>query len=200
MVNLNGKYELADLKAAQNLHAMPGKGTKVVLAFLLGIFVMLTVGAIVLAALGRLAWLLAIYPVFIVGVMALFWFVLRPAQIARIYRQHKELSSGFEMELDDDAYNIKNAYGSGRIPWKDFLKWKEDGKIILLYRSENMFNMVPKRLLAGEAQARYVIEQLEKNGVKEASQVKNPITRTLRLVVYVLLFVVIFIAIYLNLR
>jgi hypothetical protein len=200
MISILGKYELADLKAAQNLHAMPGKGTRLLLAFLLGLFTFLVVGAVILAVQGRISWVLAIYPIFIAGFVALFWFVLRPAQIARIYRQHKELSSNFEMELTDEAYSIKNDYGSGRIPWKDFAKWKENDRMILLYRSENMFNMVPRRLLADDSQAQYVLDRLQQNGVKEASKVKNPITQITRWVLYGALVVVIILAIYLNLR
>ncbi len=200
MVSLKGKFELADLKAAQNLHAMPGKRTWIGISFLLGLFVMLMIGAVVLGIMGRLSWWLVAYPVFILGFVALYWFVLRPSQITRAYKQHKELSSPFEMELTEEGYAIKNLSGTGKVPWKDFAKWKVDKNIILLYRTDNMFNMVPKRLLQDESQGQYVIDQLDKNGVKEASQVKNPTRKVVQWVLYGLVAVVIIILIYLNFR
>ncbi len=200
MVSLQGKFELADLKAAQNLHAMPGKRTWIGIIFLLGLFALLMVGAIVLAALGSLSWWMVAYPLFILAFVALYWFVLRPGQITRAYKQHKELSSPFEMDLTDEGYAIKNLYGAGRVPWKDFAKWKADKNIILLYRTDNMFNMVPRRLLQDESQTQYILEQLEKNGVKEASQVKNPARRLTQWIIYGLLAVIIIILLYMNFR
>jgi len=200
MVTLNGKFELADLKAAQNLHAMPGRRTWVGIIILMGLFVLLMLGAIVLAFTGSMSWWLVAYPIFIVGFVALYWFVLRPAQITRVYKQHKELSSSFEMELTDEGYGIKNSYGTGKIPWKDFAKWKADKNIILLYRTDNMFNMVPKRLLQDDSQTQYILDQLEKNNVKEASKVKNPLKNVARTLIWVLLVIVIIVIVYMNIR
>ncbi len=200
MVNLKGKFELEDLKAAQNLHALPGKRGWITIAVLIGFFFFLFLASIVLAAMGRMSWVLVIYPILILGLIVLYWYVLRPAQIARAYKQHKELSSLFEMDLTDEGYSIKNDYGTGKIPWRDFAKWKADKKIILLYRTDTMFNMVPKRLMQDESQADYVLEQLQKNGVKEASQVKNRTQSLARLVLYGVLVILIIAVIYLNIR
>jgi len=200
MVSIKGKFELADLQAAQNLHAMPGKWAWVGIFALLGLFGLLLLAGIVLGIQGRVSWWLVIYPVFVVGFLALFWFVLRPAQITRAYKQHKELSSPFEMELTDEGYAIQNSYGQGKIPWQDFAKWKADKNIILLYRTDNMFNMVPTRLLQGEAEVRYVLNQLRQNSVKEASLVKNPVRTISRALVWVLVVVIIGVLLYMNLK
>ncbi len=200
MINLKGKFELEDLQAAQRLHALPGKRGWIWIGVLIGFFVLLFLASIILAAMGNLSWWLALYPILILGFIALFWYVLRPAQIARAYRQHKELSSLFEMELTDEGYSIKNDYGTGKVPWRDFAKWKADKKIILLYRTDNMFNMVPTRLLQDESQAQYILEQLQKNGVKEASQVKSRVRSLTQVIIYGLLAVVILVVIYMNIR
>jgi hypothetical protein len=200
MVNLNGKFELADLKAAQDLHARPGRWARWGLFLVLGALGLLLILGIIFGLMGSISWSTIIYPIFLLGFLALFWFVLRPYQITRSYKQHKELSSPFEMELSDEGYSIKNSYGSGKIPWKDFAKWKADKKIILLYRTDNMFNMVPRRLLQDESQAQYVIDQLRQNNVKEASQVRNPVRTVAWAVVAVLLLVVMALLVYINIR
>ncbi len=200
MVNLKGKFELADLKAAQDLHARTSKFARWVIIILIVVLALFIITGIVFALRNSISWTFMIYPVFILGFLALYRYWLRPYQIKRAYTQHKELSSLFEMDLTDEGYNIKNDYGSGKIPWKDFAKWKSDEKIILLYRTDNMFNMVPKRLLTDETQAQYVIEQLKLNHVKEASQVRNPVRTVLWSAVAVLVILIIALMVWANLR
>jgi hypothetical protein len=145
------------------------------------------IGEIVLAATGRQTWNYLLFPAFILFFLALYRFYLRPYQIARSFDQNKELSSPFEMELTEEGYSISNSYGSGRIPWKDFAKWKEDKQIILLYRTDNMFNMVPKRLLHDGTDVQYILDQLRLNNVKVAGSARNPV-RTVLLVILAVLF------------
>ena len=200
MVTIHGKYELEDLKAAQDLHARPGRWGMIGLYIVLLLLVFILGMGVVSVILASASWQVILLPLVILGFLALFWFVLRPYQIARVYRQHKELSSDFTMELNDEGYKIENTYGTGKIPWKDFAKWKAGDKIILLYRTDNMFNMVPRRLLQDETQAQYVLDQLQKNGVREASRVKNPVRLGLQWVLYILMAIVILLIMYMNLR
>jgi hypothetical protein len=200
MVSLKGKFELADLKAAQDLHARTSKFARWMIIILVGVLALFIITGAVFALKNSMSWTFLTFPVLILGFLALYRYWLRPYQIKRVYTQHKELASPFEMELTEDGYNIKNDYGAGKIPWGDFAKWKEDQKIILLYRTDNMFNMVPKRLLADETQAQYVIEQLKLNHVKEASQVRNPVRTVLWSMVAVLVILVIAVFVWANLR
>jgi hypothetical protein len=200
MIKVNGKFELADLKAAQALHARSGRLVTWLGYVMLGVMLLIFIGGIVLALLGSLPWLTALIPAFILGFLALFQFYLKPYQITRSYDQHKELSSPFELELTDEGYSITNSYGSGKIPWKDFAKWKEDQKVILLYRTDNMFNMVPRRLLQEAAQIQYIHEQLRRNNVKEASRVRNPVRMVLWGLVVILLLLVVIINVYMIIQ
>src|SRR5512146_25054 len=163
MVSLKGKFELADLQAAQDLHARTGKFMQWVVGILLAVLVLFVVTGIFFAVKGTISWSVIIYPIFILGFLALYRYWLRPSQIGRAYRQHKELSSPFEMDLTDEGYSFKNEFSSGMIPWEKFAKWKADQKIILLYRANNAFTMIPRRLLTDEAQAEYILSQLKQN-------------------------------------
>ncbi len=200
MVTINGKFELADLKAAQALHARAGRLVTWLGFLMLGVIILFLVGGILLALLGSLPWSIIIFPALILGFLAFFQFYLRPYQITRSYNQHKELSSPFELEITDEGYSIKNSYGTGKIPWKDFAKWKEDQQVILLYRTDNMFNMVPKRLLQEAAQVQYIHEKLSQNNVKEASQVRNPVRTILWTLVLILLLLVVVLNVYMIIQ
>lgn len=189
MVSLKGQYELEDVKAAQDLHARSGVFMQWVAYVLIGVLALFVVTGVVFALMHKGTWTVVIYPAFILAFLGLYRYWLRPSTIARAYRQHKDLASPFEMELNDEGYSIQNEYGSGKTPWKDYIKWKADAKMILLYKSDNMFNMVPRRLLSEVGQAEYIFDQLAKNNVKEAAQKRNP-ARTVLWVVILALAVV----------
>jgi hypothetical protein len=200
MVHVYGKFELEDIKAAQALHARAGKTIQWILYILMAGVLITGVWSVMSESRGGFDWSLMVFPLVLAGVFALSWFVLRPIQVKRLYTQNKELSSQFEMTLAEMGYAITNSYGSAVIPWKDYAKWKADDKIILLYRSDNMFNMVPKRLLNGEGDTQFIMEQLKANNVKEASQVRNPIMTTARLLLWFLVVAIIVVLIYLTVR
>jgi hypothetical protein len=179
VVTIKGKYNLADVKAAQGLHAHPSLPARLVGYYLLGLLIVALVGSAVLALMKLVGWSFVIYPAFILGGVVLFRYFIRPNQIARAFDQNKELSSPFEMELTDAGYGIRNSYGNGQIPWKDFVKWKEDNQIILLYRTNNSFNMIPKRLLQDDGEINYIREQLSRNQVKPAGKIRQPVQTVL---------------------
>jgi hypothetical protein len=78
-------------------------------------------------------------------------FVL-PRRARRIFAQQKNLQCPFEFRWDDDALLGVNERGSNRTPWSDYVKWAQDDRIILLYLSDAMFQMVPKRCFGQPAQ------------------------------------------------
>jgi hypothetical protein len=200
MVTLKGKFELADVKAAQSLHARPDRWVTWAGYGLLGLIALAFIAEIVFAAMGRLSWTYVLYPAILLGFLVLYRFYLRPYQITRSYNQHKELSSPFEMQLTDEGYAITNSYGSGKIPWGDFAKWRADDQVILLYRTDNMFNMVPKRLLHSDTEAKYILEMLHQNNVPSASQARNPVRTVLWVVLSVLILVVVVLIGYMTIR
>jgi hypothetical protein len=201
MVTIKGKYEIADLKAAQNLHARMGRLARAAFYFMIGAMILVVLfGVWFLTKGSTLGWTFVVFPSVVGGFMAAYWYWLRPYQITRSYNQHKELASPFEIELNEEGYSIKNSYGSGKVPWKDFTKWKVDDKIFLLYRTDTMFNMIPRRLLQDEADVQYLLNQLRENNVKESYLVRNPVMSLSRIIVWLLMGIAIIVVIYLNTR
>jgi hypothetical protein len=63
----------------------------------------------------------------------------------RIFAQQKSLHVTREILISDTTISSKSDRGDARLPWSDFYKWNGNDKIILLYPSENLFHMFPRR-------------------------------------------------------
>ncbi|WP_430910095.1 YcxB family protein [Methylobacterium sp. sgz302541] len=74
------------------------------------------------------------------------WYVPRVAR--RIYAQQQDLQGDIAISADAEALSSRAATGDSRTPWSHYLRWREDAHTILLYRSELMFQFIPKRILS----------------------------------------------------
>jgi len=90
-------------------------------------------------------------------------FVL-PWRSRRVFTQQKSLQRPVEFWWDDDALHGSNDRGSNSTPWSDYVKWRQSERIILLYLSDAMFQMVPKRCFDGPAQLAAFLERVETIG------------------------------------
>ena len=84
----------------------------------------------------------------------------------KIFAQQKELHLPFKIQISETGVYFENSLSQTTRPWNMFTKWKEDQKIMVLYHSDLMFSMLPKRLLTTEI-IDFVREQLKKNNVPE---------------------------------
>ncbi len=57
---------------------------------------------------------------------------------------------------------MKNDMAEGRIKWSDFIKYKEDKGLILLYHSDCLFNIVPKSAFSSSQQLNDFLRHLGK--------------------------------------
>jgi YcxB-like protein len=74
-------------------------------------------------------------------------FVL-PRRARRRFAQQKSLHGEVQFDWDEDGLAWATERGSGKTPWGDYLKWREDDRFILLYQTDVLFQMVPKRAFA----------------------------------------------------
>jgi len=65
----------------------------------------------------------------------------------RNYRQYKSLHEPFSMELTERELQASSSLGEAKIPWENFVKFKENKHLFLLYPCDNLFHMIPKRLV-----------------------------------------------------
>jgi hypothetical protein len=144
------KIEEADYLSAQALHHKWSK-RKVMVVFLL---------VIAASALGWVLWCQGVWVIaggiaggLISGVIAgtIVRFIYVPWKTRRVYRQQKSLQREFTLSWNADGVQSKNANGEYSVSWSDFIRWKENDRLYLLYLSDIMFSMVPKRAFDSEA-------------------------------------------------
>ena len=194
MIQLTGRYELSDFKKAQSLHARGGQLSTGLGYAVIGLITVITFIGIGLALLGRFPWELLTLPILLVTVWLFFQFVLIPYQLGQVFKRQKDLSAPFEIELTDEGFHFRNEFGDSRMPWGNFVKWKESAELLLLYRSKAAFHLLPKRLLPSGQAADYVLDHLRAHNVPNAANVRNP----MRLAVMAGLIVIAIVVFFLN--
>jgi hypothetical protein len=94
-------------------------------------------GLIVIGAM--LAWTLVVLAALIVAVR-LVWL---PRYAKRVFAQQRDLQSPVKIEWTDTHFIASAETGTTRMAWADFYRWRRNESILLLYRSEALFNFVP---------------------------------------------------------
>jgi hypothetical protein len=146
-MELKGKIAFEDLMAAQWLHLRPRRTMAAAGILILGLAIFATVDMFLSrrqALTDPMLWALPGILVYLV----FFIFVLFPRKIRRSYSQRKDFQHEISMLVTSDGLETRTEQGHGMKPWDDFLKWKEGKNIFLLYISDHMFHMVPKRFFA----------------------------------------------------
>lgn len=73
-----------------------------------------------------------------------------PAAARRIHAQQRDLQRVVTLTADAAGLHAETETGSSRTPWSDYLRWREDERVILLYRSDAIFQFIPTRVLNAE--------------------------------------------------
>jgi len=163
MIEISGRYELADFRKAQALHARRGKVATWSAYYVMGVMALIAVVGGVLAIMGRFPWSYVLISALALAAVVIVRFVVVPRQLKRIFAQQKDLSSPFEMTLTDQEFTMRNEFGESHLPWDSFVKWREDKEMLLLYRSDVVFHMLPKRLLRSDDELGYVLGRLRQS-------------------------------------
>jgi Na+/melibiose symporter-like transporter len=137
-----------DYVRAQRLHAGPR------VYFVVGSFMLAVLSLIVFvsgdAHDGR-TWV-------VTGGLWVIWFLVfcltQPRGMARraakTFSQQKTLQVPFEGEITDEKWHVRSEIGESRISWADFHKWKGNKNLVLVYQSDRLFNMFPRRFFISD--------------------------------------------------
>lgn len=143
-----------DLALAQRLHFwqhVRSRGGLIRLA-IIGV-----VATVVFAGLLRLMGDQAVMPVVIfalivpVAVLAfpyLITHLLGGVAARRTFKQQKTLHKPAKLTWNEQGVVMQSEYGDARVPWADFRKTREDQRVILLYESDRLYRLIPKRCLS----------------------------------------------------
>lgn len=85
------------------------------------------------------------------------WYTIYiPYKARKIFKQQKSLQIPFEVVVSKEGVHVSNEIGEAKIPWDNFQKWKENKNLFLIYHSDVLFQMLPKRLFGSiEKQASF---------------------------------------------
>ena len=76
------------------------------------------------------------------------WFLaINPVRWKKHYKQQKLLHEPFEFVFSDDRIQSRSKVGEGLLDWDVFLKWKEGKNTFLLYQSDILMHILPKRYI-----------------------------------------------------
>ena len=166
-MKITGQYLWTDYLEALFLHTGLPRTTRAIVGVAVPLFA-LSVIAIPLLNLPPQSWFVSLVPAGILALYLAYVYYFLPRQAKRLFDQQKELFSPFEMEFSDAGLNFSNEFGHTLRPWKIFYKWKENKKLFMLYQSEIVFTMIPKRLLADSNLLDTVKQYLSQNSIPSA--------------------------------
>jgi hypothetical protein len=72
----------------------------------------------------------------------------RPVQMRRARRtlaQQKSLQGEVTFDWDTQGVAFTNAVGHSRLAWSDYARWRESKASLVLFQSDNLINIIPKR-------------------------------------------------------
>lgn len=75
----------------------------------------------------------------------MWYFVFLPWQIRRLYRQQRALREPYDVAFDAAGISMTSALASSTFPWLHVHKWRESKQLLLVYHSDAMFSIFPKR-------------------------------------------------------
>ena len=76
-----------------------------------------------------------------------------PAIARKHYHQFKGIETPITYRWDTDGLSVQSDRGAGERKWKDFLKVRESDQVFLLYTTDVLFEVVPKRWFGSPEQA-----------------------------------------------
>ena len=157
MAPLEYRLTPGDALAAARLHHRGHVGSRFCLA-VIGFFASLAGGgiyALMQPSVGALGWVALVIIEVIVGLYAVL--LVRHAVypgivVRRMFREQRNVRHTYMLSWSDRSYVLRGPTGHLDIPWSDYGRWREDKRVLLLYHSSKLYQIVPKRLLTPGAE------------------------------------------------
>ncbi|MGB7537568.1 MAG: YcxB family protein [Anaerolineales bacterium] len=77
-------------------------------------------------------------------------YVIPPRTIKKLFHQYKNISGSHEYRFTENSVGSNDERGESTIPWGKYVKWLEDDKVLVLFQTDAMINLIPKRCLSRE--------------------------------------------------
>lgn len=162
-LTMNAQLTAQDYVKAQFLHLRP----RAVFKWVGVIIVLLAVIVFVFAAYRDLQEKRLSSAVMWMGIAGLYFTIcygfLLPWRSRRHFKQQKTLNASFKMTIDSEALRSESSFGTLHFKWKDFHKYKIGNNLILVYQSDLLFHMFPRRWFESEEDFRLFLFYLQQN-------------------------------------
>lgn len=146
MIKFGGELTADDYVAANNLH-LRKRGWKRIAWIVF--WVLLGVGALLSADIAIQEPDVGLPPLLLILFIAALQLFVRlfyvPRRVRRVYSQQRNLQLPFESVCTDTGIESSNATSTSRLPWSHLVRWKEGPTLFVVYQSDLLFNIVPKR-------------------------------------------------------
>lgn len=163
MITLQCKLKPEDYIKAQYLHMRPSPWLKYLGIALLSLCLVIVVAsAFSSIAFEQVASTFA--PLLFLGLLyAFILFVILPWNVRRVFAQQKTLQGEYETIISPEMIETTSEHGTTRMRLSDFYKYKVSKDIILLYQSQALFHMFPRRFFTSEEDFNTFLSYLEAN-------------------------------------
>jgi hypothetical protein len=84
-----------------------------------------------------------------------------PRKARRVFAQTPALQRPYQVAWDDQAVTSTNLHGTGTYPWAEFHKSRELPDMFLVFFSDVMFIMVPKRAFPDDATLQHFRDSIQ---------------------------------------
>lgn len=136
-----------------------------IFAVLLGLLAALALVGLALAArsavLGRASWVDLLCFLAICYFPYWYWLYL-PWRVRRLYQQQRSIQEPFSVEFEDQGLRFRNSNGEGLLPWRHLHRWRESKSAFVLYESDALIHILPKRHFESPMSAARFREMLER--------------------------------------
>lgn len=143
-MKLHCQIEPSDYVRAQYLNLRPRPLIKWLVIILIAIFLLVFLHELFTRPIDRITALPFIVSAILVYLVITYG-VWLPYRTKKIYKQQKSLQEPYDAELSQDEFISSNSLGTARIKWADFHKYKVAKDMILVYQSDLIFHMFPRR-------------------------------------------------------
>ncbi len=163
MITLQCKLKPEDYIKAQYLHMQPSPWFMYLGIALLS-FCLVIVAASVPSSVSLATTISVFAPILLLGVFYGFMlFLIIPWNVRRIFAQQKTLQVEYQTVISPEMIESTSENGTMRMRLSDFHKYKVGKDLILLYHSQALFHMFPRRFFASEEDFNTFLSYLEAN-------------------------------------
>jgi hypothetical protein len=107
----------------------------------------------------------AFFVLLVILAITRYWWM--PRFIRRVYAQQRDLQQLSTIRWSEQGYETEIPAGKNLLRWTDIYRWQRGGGMLLLYRSEAMFNFFPDDTSEHSQAANEIQAFLVAAGVKE---------------------------------